>query len=528
MVALIPKKEIVKSFVDFRPIALCNTLYKIFTKAISIQLSKILPKLISVEQGGFVPNKETSEGAIVAHEVLHSISLQRSPTMILKLDMIKAYDIVEWRVLGLVLESWAIKAMKLKDLWLGVKISGIPRSISHCLFIDDTLLFGQASMQEALVINEVIQNYASFSGQKDNSSFWDKIISAISKRIISWNHRWLNLAGKIVLIKSMLNAVPIYLMLVLRSPKDVLVSLQETLRSFLWSSNKDGRKKLALVAWDKVCLPKDLGGTRIRNMEKQNLALVDKLVWNLYEKSDSLWTRTMFAKYLNNGPREYIFQISNLPSGSVMWNFICKCRSVILPNLSWIVHKGTKDLKLQYTKVLSERVVILSDDEDELVWTKNISGKYTVRDGYNSLMKDNDLPSWSYKLFWHPVCLPKAGAFAWLAVQDRVLTGMRLDRLGITVAFTLSTPEVDIIDNYGYVSEKLGRVFVLHNLELESEIRRVVLARARDMLIGLHALINFCFVSSSTPLLAVPIQSLVPYDALPSPLEESSSNWFFY
>lgn len=91
-VAIIPKEEVVKSFADFHPIALCNTLYKIFSKAISIRLSKILPKLISVEQGGFVPNREMPEGAIVAHEVLHSISLQKSPAMILKLDMIKAYD----------------------------------------------------------------------------------------------------------------------------------------------------------------------------------------------------------------------------------------------------------------------------------------------------------------------------------------------------------------------------------------------------------------------------------------------------
>lgn len=49
------------------------------------------------------------------------------------------------------------------------------------------------------------------------------------------------------------------------------------------------------------------------------------------------------------------------------------------------------DLKMQYTKVLSERVVILFDYEDELVWTKNISGKCTVKDGYNSLMRKNDL-----------------------------------------------------------------------------------------------------------------------------------------
>lgn len=53
---------------------------------------------------------------------------------------------------------------------------------------------------------------------------------------------------------------------------------------------------------------------------------------------------------------------------------------------------------------------------------------------------------------------------------------------------SLDSPEVEIVDNYGYDSEKLGRVFVLHNLELESEIRRVV---------GNHWLLSPSFISSS-------------------------------
>lgn len=122
----------------------------------------------------------------------------------------------------------------------------------------------------------------------------------------------------------------------------MIVSLLDTLRHFLWNSNKDGKNKLPLVACDKVCLPKDLGGTGIGNLEKHNLALGAKLVWKLYENFDSFWAQIMFAKYLNNGPREYIFQISNLPLVLVMWNFICKCRNVILPHLSWIVHNGKK------------------------------------------------------------------------------------------------------------------------------------------------------------------------------------------
>lgn len=90
--AIIPKTKNPNSFVDFHPIALCNTLYKIITKAISMRLARLIPKIIVGEQGGFVPGKETAEGAIVAHEVLHSISTLSIPAMILKLYMMKAYD----------------------------------------------------------------------------------------------------------------------------------------------------------------------------------------------------------------------------------------------------------------------------------------------------------------------------------------------------------------------------------------------------------------------------------------------------
>lgn len=62
------------SFSEFHPIVLCNTLYKINTKAISVRLGRLLPKIVSIDQVGFVPCRETLEGVIVSHEILHSIS----------------------------------------------------------------------------------------------------------------------------------------------------------------------------------------------------------------------------------------------------------------------------------------------------------------------------------------------------------------------------------------------------------------------------------------------------------------------
>lgn len=94
-IVILPKVKEPKIFADFRPISLFNTIYKIITKAICLRLQHLIPKFISPKQGGFVPGKETVEGALIAHEVLHSINTSHLPSFIAKIDMMKAYDKVK-------------------------------------------------------------------------------------------------------------------------------------------------------------------------------------------------------------------------------------------------------------------------------------------------------------------------------------------------------------------------------------------------------------------------------------------------
>lgn len=91
-IILIPKIKEPKTFVDFFPISLCNLTYKIVSKSIYLRLQNLLPHIISHEQGGFVPGRETMEGEMVAHEVLHSININQSSNFVIKMDMHKAYD----------------------------------------------------------------------------------------------------------------------------------------------------------------------------------------------------------------------------------------------------------------------------------------------------------------------------------------------------------------------------------------------------------------------------------------------------
>jgi hypothetical protein len=58
---------------------------------------------ISKEQFGFLEGGQIIYAIGVVHESLHSIKLKNIKALVLKLDLIKAYDRVHWGFLGLVL-----------------------------------------------------------------------------------------------------------------------------------------------------------------------------------------------------------------------------------------------------------------------------------------------------------------------------------------------------------------------------------------------------------------------------------------
>jgi hypothetical protein len=101
--ALIPKVNKPTSFDDFRPISLCNLCYKLISKIIANRIKPILSRSMSEEQLGFLKGRQIQDTIGTAQECLHSIKLKKLKAIVLKLDLKKAYDCINWDNLRLIL-----------------------------------------------------------------------------------------------------------------------------------------------------------------------------------------------------------------------------------------------------------------------------------------------------------------------------------------------------------------------------------------------------------------------------------------
>jgi len=75
--SLIPKQDRAQAANKYKPIALCNVVYKIISKVVANRLKPLLPSLVSEEQLGYVEGRQILDNIIQAHEVVHTLTSKK-------------------------------------------------------------------------------------------------------------------------------------------------------------------------------------------------------------------------------------------------------------------------------------------------------------------------------------------------------------------------------------------------------------------------------------------------------------------
>ena len=133
-----------------------------------------------------------------------------------------------------------------------------------------------------------------------------------------WAERLLACAGREVLLKSVIQAIPTFSMSCFLLTKKVCKQLTSSMARYWWSSSID-RRSMHWISWDKLATPKVQGGMGFREFQKFNLALLGKHGWRLLTEPNSLCVRVLKGKYF---PYSDFMQAHAPSSASAIWKTI--------------------------------------------------------------------------------------------------------------------------------------------------------------------------------------------------------------
>eukprot|EP00253_Pinus_taeda_P023181 PITA_23181 len=374
--------------------------------------------------------------------------------------------------------------------------------LTHLLFVDDILIFLNGSVRDLTSLNEILNLFCRATGMEINRekstislsactiqesqiasqnfpfqatdlmgglkylgfrlkpdgykiANWTWLITKVEKRINCWCHKFLSRAGTLILIKSVLEATPVYWMSLAWIPRGILHRIQQICCRFLWNGSKEGRP-FAWENWKRIATPKKWGGWGLKLLPAFAQALAAKQSCLLL-KQDSLWAEIILHKYIwsmtiidwiRSPPgttKAYRGNSHILPEGLIQHlnNRGIKVLGQIgdqqnttfhtqasLTDPHWNLPDDWNRIWHNYLQALTETQVRLQNVEDELIWAHSKAGHYTPKQGYNIIIADKKpgiMRSWWNNL-WSLQAPPRTRLLMWNILEDKIPTGSYMKR----------------------------------------------------------------------------------------------------
>ncbi|KAE8711371.1 Ethanolamine-phosphate cytidylyltransferase [Hibiscus syriacus] len=140
-------------------------------------------------------------------------------------------------------------------------------------------------------------------GAKRNlEALWEPVMQSFNKKLSGWKASSLSMAGRLVLIKSVLSSLPIFFLSIFRIPSKVYRKLNSIMANFLWGEGSS-KSRIHWVNWKRVCLPVEEGGLGILDLNFANRVLLGNLSFGFLDMEG--YYKKLLGRAIGNGLRSH-------------------------------------------------------------------------------------------------------------------------------------------------------------------------------------------------------------------------------
>lgn len=287
------------------------------------------------------------------------------------------------------------------------------------------------------------------------------LLDKVAEYLPGWKASLMNRAGRLVMVRAVMTAAPIYLLTAIDMPKWFFKAIDKIRRGFLWKGQEQANGGHCLVAWEKVQRPLEYGGLAIHNLELLGCALRIRWLWAQKTDRDRSWAglpvsvprkaQALFDAAVDaivgNG-EQILFWTDRWLDGHTM--------AEIAPNLVKRVTKGTAkrrtvaqaiqsrrwvgdikgartiDVLIEFFHIwdIVEGLVLQPDVQDRYTWKLSQDGTYSSKSAYGAFFMGT-IKFGPWRKIWKTWAPPRCRFFIWLVFHNKVWTADRLAKRGL-------------------------------------------------------------------------------------------------